>query len=66
MLYAKHKGVAIGESTYVVGREDEIIKTTPGRANVIKKLIERGYSFKKFPEPVRILAAILIWRQDLA
>ena len=50
-LYAIHsqRGVEYGENNFIVGREDEIIKTDPQRLVFIKKLMKQGHS-KEFWE----------------
>lgn len=40
----KEKGVPRGEREIVVGFNDEIIKTDPQRAELIKRLVEKGHS----------------------
>lgn len=45
-LYAIHASVGVrsGETSLIVGREDEIIKTDSSRARIIKELLSQGFS----------------------
>lgn len=47
-LYAIHAsgGVRLGETSLVVGREDEIIKTDSDRARIINLLLSQGFSME--------------------
>lgn len=50
---AKDKGHSYNKTSYVLNREDEVIKTIEGRTSIISSLLSQGYSDEVWKELIR-------------